>query len=1109
MMTTRPTILIVDDHSANLKAFSRLLSRLPADIITARDGNEALHQVAKHSIALLLLDVDLPGMDGYEVARMIKGVESTADIPIIYITAAFRDDQHHLRGYRSGGIDYVEKPINDEILLAKISVFLEIFRQKDQIQRLNAQLLERVNELEQTRQLLQLSEERFRGLVTNLPAIVFRCRVDRNRTMIYVSDMVEQITGYPATDFIDNRIRDFLSIIHPEDAAHVNDIVTASMADQRPYEVEYRIIDAGGILHWVHEKGQGVRFHDGQPEWLDGVLFDTTARKAVEAERVKFERVVEQSPVSVIITNLEGTIEYVNPRFCQFTGYRFEEVVGRNPRMLKSGHTELKTYEQLWACLTSGNVWQGELLNKKKDGSMFWELATISPVHLVPGGPISHYIGVMENITVRKQAEKTLEEARLKAEGANRAKSEFLAVMSHEIRTPMNAIIGMADQLAEMDLGSEGRRYLEVIHRNGNHLLALINDILDLSNIESGRLQLEHKPFDLKKLVDTIMDEVIPRARRKNLGLTREIDPRMVIHRKGDPDRLRQVLDNLLGNAIKFTREGNINLSVIPVAEGHNDVTFSVSDTGIGIPSERQEHMFALFTQADSSNTRQFGGTGLGLAICKRLVEKMGGRIMVESKVGHGSQFSFTLPLEPVAPERVLEDPLPEVASLRSNHKTEAHIIPSLRILLAEDVEDSVILIRSFLEHTPHRLEVVGNGLDALEKVRSGMFDLMFMDIQMPNMDGLEATRRIRQWERDNHRHPLPILALTAHALRGEAEKSLAAGCDAHLTKPIRKSEFVNLLDQVMANLATRGSSGKPGTLLPICRSDSRSDGDGKPVQIINQHRWQVMKQDMGPNIERMVGRFLIRLFERIEEISRLCVQGGYDQVALECHKLKGAVATMGADRLVDLCEQMEHQAKAGHLNALLSSLDRLRHEGAETRLILEQSIHEEQPTIRNFSQNTAVQRPSPSDSSGSPNLTTLAPPLSDHDPSQMVVDHNKLEQLRRDMGGHIAPLIAKFIELLPGRIETIARAIEEGNGQGLSAEAHRLKGSAMSLGADPLADLCLTLEAMGKDGNCLEAVRLLPPLRQNGIAVQQTLIAVLDQLNAPEPMNSNTTSSR
>jgi len=556
-----------------------------------------------------------------------------------------------------------------------------------------------------------------------------------------------------------------------------------------------------------------------------GISRDITDRVRDSDRLRQLSRAVEQSPESIVITDLDANIEYVNDAFVDISGYAREDVIGRNSRLLQSGRTPRETYAELWATLTDGRPWRGQFLNRRRDGSEFTELAIITPLR-DGDGRISHYVAVKQDVTAQQRDAAELEDhrhrleelverrtreladARERAEFASRAKSEFLANMSHEIRTPMNAILGLARLLRRSGATAEQADKLGKIDAAGRHLLSIINDILDLSKIEAGQLRLEHTDFPLASVLDHVRSIVAPQAEAKGIALRVEMD-QVPLWLCGDPTRLRQALLNFAGNAVKFTERGEITLraELLDQAGAALHLRFEVIDSGIGVAADQLPRLFEAFEQADASTTRRHGGTGLGLAITRRLARLMGGDAGADSTPGIGSRFWFTARMElghkPFA--LAAADGAPSSSgsaapadgmafvgadasgTLDHDHdhgRAEALLrehYAGRRVLLAEDHPVNREVAVAQLEAVGLIVEIAEDGLVAVDKIRRGAFDLVLMDMQMPRLDGVAATRAIRALP---GRATLPVIAMTANAFEQDREDCVSAGMNDFVIKP-------------------------------------------------------------------------------------------------------------------------------------------------------------------------------------------------------------------------------------------------------------------------------------------------------------------------------------
>jgi nitrogen fixation negative regulator NifL len=798
--------------------------------------------------------------------------------------------------------------------------------------------------------------------------------------------------------------------------------------------------------------GAVVAFHD----ITDRKRTEAALRSSEELGR-RFSTAVEQSPASVVITDAQGTIEYVNRKFSQITGYSVAEAKGRNPRFLKSGLTPEALYRNLWETITAGFEWKGELQNKRKDGSLFWESISISPIRNELD-VITHFIAIKEDITdrmrmedelrendqiqrtlieslpiglaiidsksriieeinpfaaalfgadsgtiighrchnflcpanesscpiadlgltvdnsdriilradgteipvlktvrtisikghtkmlecfvdirERKQAEETIhhanrqleeaivraEQLALEAETANKAKSQFLANMSHEIRTPMNAIIGMTHLAMQTADEQKRKRFLETVQHASESLLGLLNDILDFSKMEAGQLQLNTVPFAPVRLAEGVLTTLHMPAEEKGLLLTHYLGPDLPDCVVGDDMRLRQILLNLIGNAIKFTDTGSVNLDISredSTLENTCQIHFAVSDTGIGIPPDKLSLIFNTFEQIDNTYARQYGGTGLGLSICRQLVALMGGRIWAETRMPKGCTFHVVVPLT-IGNAAELSETATSTNALATMPK-------DLRILVVDDNEVNRDVAVMLLEQE-HTVDTATNGLEALQALARTDYDLLFMDVQMPVMDGLLATRIIRRLEEGglldielpetidpdiSHRlygRHLAIIAMTAHAMGGDREMCLTAGMDTYITKPFQPGQLMEALHTVPHSCPLSAHAPRQEkTTMPATAPQAEPPVFPTSREVADYLQKSTMLNPA--QIERILAAVQSSLADNLAKAEAAAESGDLATLAKSSHTLKGTLLQCGLTPWAEKAQFIYDAAKQG-----------------------------------------------------------------------------------------------------------------------------------------------------------------------------------------------------
>lgn len=752
------------------------------------------------------------------------------------------------------------------------------------------------------------------------------------------SDELYHIYGNaPTTEEI--RFERMFLLTHPADREFVMNTILDAINKHSSFDFRRRIVRSDGAVRTLHSLGEVIFNESGAAVKMVGADQDITDRLH-EEEMEKLAMAATKSFNSVIIANSEGKIEWVNEGFTKLTGYTFEEVQHTHGELLRRGgltglSREMVDYQRL---LQENKPVVYESKNYSKSGHEYWVITTLTPV-IGQDGKIERIIAIDSDISERKKVEEDLIlsnriaehslkkgnkalsdllRAKKELEESMTVKEQFLAKMSHEIRTPMNAIVGLSEIMMETPLTHDQEECMDAIRLSSQNLLSIINDILDFSRLSSGKVELESLPFKPSDVVEGVLRTVGFSAKQKGIELAVEADftklPEYVV---GDSVRLGQILLNLVGNSIKFTEKGKITVSekLMSMQDGKVTLQFVVSDTGIGIPQDRLDTIFDSFTQASNETSRKYGGSGLGLTIVKQLAELHGGSVTVTSQIGKGSTFTVIMQYAiagamQLGPDEQQNDTLPEAS------------LDGKRILLAEDNEMNQMLARRVFEKWNFHLEIANNGKIAVDRLAKEHFDLVLMDVQMPEMDGYEATQYIRT-KLPKDKSSVPIIAMTAHAIVGEAEKCISLGMNDYISKPFNRSvlyeKICTLLKQPVTDV---GNDEEPVT---------------KPVAsgLIDLSYLTELAEGSEEFIQRMIRAFLVQTPQLIDQMKQGASTGNWQEVRAAAHKMKPSMDFIGIHSLKAVVAAIENDAHDG------KNLDKIPTMIAEVDTVCEKAMQE------------------------------------------------------------------------------------------------------------------------------------------------------------------------
>lgn len=693
----------------------------------------------------------------------------------------------------------------------------------------------------------------------------------------------------------------------------------------KTFEIEVVHYRKDGTWFWGRERGQSILDEKGNVLEYFAMVEDVSTIKekehALKLSEEKYRGIIANMNMGILEVNNHDQIVYANHSFCEMSGYSSRELIGKHARelFLRGENAELmKEKDQL---REEGVSDVYEMAVKNKRGEAKWWLISGAPMYDERGNKTGS-IGIHLDITLQKELEVQLMQAKAEAEESAKAKEVFLANMSHEIRTPMNGIIGMTRQLYKTGINEQQKFYLDTISTASENLMVILNDILDFSKIESGKLYLEHVGFRLEETLGNSIRVLTPRAEEKGIALKTVIDEGITPVMIGDPHRLNQLFLNLVGNAVKFTEKGSVTVKCDLESEqgATQQVRFSVIDTGIGIAPEYLERMFEKFTQEDKSTARRFGGTGLGMSISKHLVELMGGTIDVQSAKNEGTTVSFSIPLQ----KGTVHDIPPATAAAI----TDFSILGDKRILLVEDNELNQLVVTSSLDLFGLKTVTAGNGIEALEALKNEQFDLVLMDIQMPDMDGYEATRILRK----ELRLGIPVIALTANAIKGENEKCLKAGMTDFLSKPFEENDLLAVLMKYLGE-------GKAGGI--PAHGPARKNNRRREVGF-SLDKLREISRGNDQFLVKMIGIFRRQSSEVLADMRNAHGKKDFDRLRKLAHKLKPSLDNLEISGFAREIRELEKwDEKTSNNEQIQELLDRLEQVLTEVQQGLDKEMSE------------------------------------------------------------------------------------------------------------------------------------------------------------------------